>query len=112
MTVQIIVILFIVALLGYIIYLHIRLAKKNLFIESTIRKLASNKKSLSKEEIARLFHGIKNTSFPGSLFNDRLFDEKPLNFLFGNVRDSKIYIHYTKEETDAGNIIRDGFMFA
>jgi hypothetical protein len=35
-----------------------------------------------------------------------------MGFLLEDEKNSKIYIHYTKEEADAGNIIREGFRFA
>jgi hypothetical protein len=35
-----------------------------------------------------------------------------MRFLLEDEKNSKIYIHYTKEEADARNIIREGFRFA
>jgi hypothetical protein len=35
-----------------------------------------------------------------------------MGFLLEDEKNSKIYIHYTKDEADARNIIREGFRFA
>jgi hypothetical protein len=35
-----------------------------------------------------------------------------MDFILENEKDLKIYIHYTKEESDAKNIIQNGFKFA
>jgi hypothetical protein len=112
MTTQILVVLFIVALLGYIIFLHIRLAKKNIFIESTVNRLSGIEKSWSAEEMMRFLREIRKVSHYSSFFTDKLFEEKPMGFLLENLNNSRIYIHYTKEENDARNIVKKGFRFA
>ncbi|MCX6334740.1 MAG: hypothetical protein NT092_10640 [Bacteroidia bacterium] len=112
MVTQILIISLIVALLAYIIFLHVRIAKKDLFIETTIKRLSGNEKNWSEEDMMRLLQEIKKVNHYGSFFIEKLFDEKPLGFLLENQKDSRIYIHYTKEETDAKNILKEGFMFA
>jgi hypothetical protein len=112
MTTEILVVLFIIALLGYIIFLHIQLAKKNIFIESTVKRLSGIKKSWSAEEMMRFLLEIKKTSHYSSFFTEKLFEEKSMGFLLENHKDSRIYIHYTKEEADARNIIKEGFRYA
>jgi hypothetical protein len=112
MTTEIFLIVVIILLLGYIIFLNIRLAKKKLFIESTIRRLAGIEQSWSSEEMMRFLHEIKKVSHYNSFFTDKLFEEKPMGFLLEDEKNSKIYIHYTKEEADAKNIIKEGFLFA
>ena len=64
------------------------------------------------EEMMAFLQEIQKQAHPGSLFSDRLLDEKTISFIFENDKDLKIYIHYTKEESDAGSIIHDGFRFA
>jgi hypothetical protein len=108
---EILVAVFIVALLGYIIFLHIQLIKKNLFIESTVKRLSGIEKNRSAEEMMQFLQEIRKASHYNSFFTDKLFEEKPLGFLLENEKDSRIYIHYTKSENDARNIIREGFMF-
>lgn len=102
----------ILALIGYIIYLHIQLAKKNLFIETTVKRFSGIEKNWSSEELMKFLREVKKAGHYGSFFIEKLFDEKPLGFLLENQKDSRIYIHYTKEEADAKNILMQGFMFA
>jgi hypothetical protein len=109
---EILIGILIVGLLGYTIYLHIQLAKKNLFIESTVKRLSGIEKSWSAEEMMKFLHEIRKVSHYSSFFTDKLFEEKPMGFLLENEKDSRIFIHYTKNESDAINIIREGFMFA
>lgn len=101
----------IIGLLGYIIFLHIQLAKKNLFIESTVKRLSGIEKSWSAEEMMKFLQEIRKVSHYSSFFTDKLFEEKPMGFLLENQKDSRIFIHYTKNESDAKSIISNGFMF-
>lgn len=112
MVTNILVIIIIAAILGYIVFLHLRLAKKNIFIESTVKRLSGIEKSWSAEDMMQFLNEIKKVSHYRSFFTEKLFEEKPLGFLFENQKDSRIYIHYTKEEDDARSIIKDGFRFA
>jgi len=100
------------ALLAYIIYLHVQLTKKNLFIDSAIKRLYGADKTWSNDEMMSFLHEIRKVHHYGTMFNDKLFEEKPLDFLLENEKDSKIFIHYTREEEVARNIIKKGFMFA
>jgi len=109
---ELLLIILIALLLGYIIYLHVQLAKKNIFIESTVKRLSGIEKSWSAEEMNRFLHEIRKVHHYSSFFNDKLFEEKPLNFLLENKKDSRIYIHYTKEENVARSIINEGFRYA
>jgi hypothetical protein len=111
MTTDIILIILIAALLGYIIYLHIQLARKNLFIESTVKRLSGIEKSWSAEEMNRFLHEIRRVQHYSAFFNDKLFEEKSLDFLLENRSDSKIFIHYTKEEEVAKSILGEGFRY-
>jgi len=105
-------IVLIIALLIYVIILHLQLARKNIFIESTVKRLSGIEKSWSAEEMMRFLQEIRKVSHYSSFFTDKLFEEKPLGFLLENVKDTRIWIHYTKEEEDARNILREGFLFA
>jgi hypothetical protein len=95
----------------YIIFLHIQLTKKNLFIESTVKRLYGAEKTWTSDELMSFFNEIRKVQHYKTLFNDKLFEEKPLAFLLGNEKNSKIYIHYTREEYVARNIIQKGFIF-
>jgi hypothetical protein len=112
MATEIVIVVFIVLLLGYIIYLHVQLAKKNLYIESTISRLSEIEKNLSPEQMRQFLNEIRKTHRYSSFFTEKLFEEKPLHFLLGSAGDSRVFIHYTKEQSDAMNIIREGFRFA
>jgi hypothetical protein len=112
MTVQIVVGLFIVVLLGYIIFLHIQLAKKDIFIESTVRRLSGIEKSRSMEEMMVFLQEIQKSSRYSSFFTDKLLDDSTIKFILGNDKDQRIYMHYTKDEDDAKSILQDGFKFA
>ena len=112
MTLEILLLIVIILLLGYVVFLNIRLAKKNLFIESTVRRLAGIERNWSPEEMMRFLHEIKKVSHFSSFFTDKIFEEKPMGFLLEDENNSKIYIHYTREEADARNIMKDGFIFA
>lgn len=112
MTSEIILFVVILLLIGYVIFLNIRLAKKNLFIESTVKRLAGIEQKWSPEEMMSFIQEIKKASHYRSFFTDKLFEPKPMGFLLEDGKSSKIYIHYTKKEEDARNIIREGFRFA
>lgn len=112
MATNILVIIIIAALLGYIVFLHLTLAKKNIFIESTVKRLSGIEKRWSAEDMMQFLNEMKKVSHYRDFFTDKLFEEKPLGFLLENQKDSRIYIHYTKEEDDARSIIKDGFRFA
>jgi hypothetical protein len=109
---DIVLIVLIAALLGYIIYLHIQLVKKNLFIESTVKRLSGMEKSWSADEMNRFLHEVRKIQHYSSFFNDKLFEDRSLDFLFENKKDSKIYIHYTREEKVARSILAEGFRYA
>lgn len=109
---EVLIVVVIVMLLGYIIYLHIQLVKKNLFIESTVRRLSGIEKIRSTEEMIKFLQEMKLTGQYNSFFTDRLFEEKTMGFLLENEKDSRIFMHYTKNENDARNILKEGFKFA
>lgn len=112
MLVYITAFIIIAALLGYIIYLHIQLTNRNVFIETTVRKLSGLEKSRSMDEMMTLLKEIQKTSHYSSFYKDKILEENTINFIVENSKDHKLYIHYTKEESDAVNIIKEGFKFS
>lgn len=112
MTSTLLFIIAIIVLTGYIIYLHIQLTKKNIYINSTVNHLSEIEKNWTAEEMMRFLHEIKKVQHFNSFFSEKLFEEKPISFLLENHKTSRIYIHYTKDRTDAENIINEGFRFA
>lgn len=109
---EIIIVFLIVGLLVYIIFLHIQLAKKNLIIGTTLQKLTGIERNRNANEMMNFLKEIRITGKYNSYVTDKLFEEKPINFLLENEKDSRIFMHYTKNENDAGNILKEGFMFA
>ncbi|MCX6326185.1 MAG: hypothetical protein NT144_05985 [Bacteroidia bacterium] len=111
MTIQIVVLILIVALLGYIVLLHIQLAKKNIFIETTVKRLSGIEKSRSMDEMMAFLLEIQKLSQYTSFFTDKLLEDSTINFILENDKDLKIYMHYTKDVADAKSILKDGFKF-
>ncbi len=109
---ELLFIIIIVLLLGYIIYLHVLLTKKNIFIESTVKRLSGIEKSWNPEELNRFMNELRKVHNYSTFFNDKLFEEKPMKFLLENKLNSRIFIHYTKEEDVARRILKDGFLYA
>lgn len=109
---NILIFIVIIILLGYIVFLHIQLTRKNIFIESTIRRLSEIESNWSAEEMMKFLREIRKNKQYSSFFTDRLFDEKPMKFLLADEGNSRIFIHYTRMKEDAENILKTGFMFA
>jgi hypothetical protein len=101
-----------ILLIGYIIFLRIQLSKKNVFIETTVRRLSGIEKSRSMDEMMKFLSEIQNLSQYSAFFSDKFLDESTLNFILENDAESDIYLHYTKDESVAREIIKDGFRFS
>jgi len=112
MAIQIVLFAAIIILMGYIVFLQIQLTKKNIFIESTVKRLSGIEKSGSIDDMMVLLQEIKKLSQYSAYFTDKLLQDSSLNFILENDKDMAIYMHYTKEESDARSIINDGFRFA
>jgi len=112
MAIQIVVGIFIAALLGYIVLLHIQLARKNIFIESTVKRLSGIEKSRSMDEMMAFLLEIQKLSQFSSFFTDKFMEDNTINFILENDKEQRIYMHYTKDEADARSILKDGFKFA
>ena len=103
--------IFIVFLLGYIIFLHISLARKNVFIETTVKRLSGIEKSRSMDEMLAFLRELQKISQYSSFFQDKFQDGNVINFITGEGTGNKTYMHYTREEADAKNILQNGFRF-
>lgn len=112
MALQIVMFILIILLLGYIVFLHIQLIKKNIFIESTVKRLSGIEKNQSMGEMMAFLKEIQKFSQYRSFPQDKLLEESTINFILDNSKDMKTYMHYTKDEADAKNIIKEGFKFA
>jgi len=109
---QLFYLLVIAVLVVYIVFLHLQIVRKNVFIDSTVKRITGIEKNWKMDELLKFLEEIKKLSYYTSFFNDKLFEEESLSFILKNVSDSKIYIHYTKDEVDAKSIITNGFRFA
>ncbi len=98
-------------LVSYVVYLHLQLNKKNNLIESMVGKITKLEKEWDSQHVLNLLEKLRQLSNDSNLKRDKLFDEKVMKFLFSNDNDSKIFIHYTKEESVAKKILEDGFVF-
>lgn len=108
---QTILLVFILLMAGYIIFLHIRLAEKNIFIESILKRITGAEKDWKPDEMKKLLGEIRRINFRNTLSENRLFDDRTLNFILENEKDTRIFVHYTRDENDAKNILREGFKF-
>ncbi len=104
--------LIILILLSYIIYLQIQLSKKNIFIETTLKRLSGIEKTRSIDEMTEFLKELGKTGAFNPALHDKFPDEKISNFILENDDRLKIFMHYTRYEDDARNILRQGFLFA
>jgi hypothetical protein len=102
----------IASLIIYVIFLNIQIVKKNVFIESTVKRISGIDKDVKMDELIKFLKEIKKLDYYSSFFDDKLFNDESLNYIFKDVNCSAIYIHYTKDEADAKNILSEGFRFA
>jgi hypothetical protein len=102
----------IACLLIYIILLHIQLSRKNIFIETTVKKLSGIEKTRSMDEMMEFLKEINRAGLYHTLSPDKFLEESTTSFILENEDKLKIYMHYTKEEGDAANILKHGFRFA
>lgn len=96
----------IILLLVYILYLQLRLAKKNHIIESYLLNLQRKQEDWSKNEFKSVPEG-----FNKKLVKDKFLNDDIYNFLFGDNEEVKIYLHYTREKSVANEILTEGFRF-
>jgi hypothetical protein len=112
MAIPMVLLIVILVLLGYIIFLHLQLTKKNIFIETTVKRLAGIGKNHSMEEMMSFLQEIEELSQYSSFFTDKLLEDSTLKFILESGKNMRSYIHYTKNESDARSILENGFRFA
>lgn len=112
MALQILEAVIITGLLVYTIILNIQLSKKNIFIETTVKKLSGIEKTRSMEEMMEFLKEINKAGFYKALTPDKFLEESTTNFILENDEKLKIFMHYTRDEADARNILKVGFRFA
>lgn len=112
MALHILEVVIIVFLLVYIIFLHLQLSKKNIFIETTVKKLSGIEKTRSMDEMMQFLKEINKAGLYYPATSDKFLEESTTSFILENDDKLKIYMHYTREEADAMNILKQGFRFA
>lgn len=110
-TMQTVLMILIVLLAGYIIFLHIQLVRKNILIEAIVKKISGIEKDLSVQEIKKFVSELHNFNIRTTIFDDKLFDDDIVEFIFGTGKDSRTYIHYTMDDEVAKKIMNEGFRF-
>jgi len=111
MATQFVLLLLIIALVVYSVYLQVQLTRKNIFIESTVKRLSGIEKSRSMDEMMAFLGEIQKLSRYSSYFSSKILEKDITDFMFENYAEMKTYMHYTMEESDAKNILSDGFRF-
>ncbi len=96
LNVQLYLLIIIILLAGYIVFLHIKLVRRDIRIENLLMQIDNQVQSTTLEEIK----------------DEKLFSTEVMNFIFEYEYKAKIYLHYTKLKSDAENIIKEGFRFA
>lgn len=109
---QTVLLIVITLLAGYIIFLHVQLIRKNILIESIARKVSGNERTLKPDELKKFISELHNFNIRTSLIDDKLFEDKLLNFIIDNESNKRTYIHYTMDEQVALSILGEGFKFA
>ncbi len=99
------------ALICYIVFIHIQMNKKNHLIEVMVEKLSKIEKDWDTNHILTLREKYRIQQSETIISRNRLFDEPVLKFIFSNENDSKIFLHYTKDEFTAKKISREGLLF-
>jgi hypothetical protein len=101
----------VIVLICYIAYLQYQLNKKNNLIETMIGKLTKFEKEWDSNHVRSLLERLRLASAETFIKRDKLFADPVTDFLFSNDKDSKIFVHYTKDENVARKIFDEGFIF-
>ena len=83
MATEIVIVVFVILLLGYIIFLHVQLAKKNLYIETTISRLSEIEKNLSPEQMRHFLNEIRKTHRYSHFSQKSFLRRNPFIFFLG-----------------------------
>jgi len=102
----------IILLAGYILYLHILLAKKNVFIATLSLKLFGKDHRLSMKEINSLLNDLRYLNLDQLYRKDRFLNESIQRFILGDIKEAHVYIHYESKRDEASNIYTEGLTFA
>ncbi len=101
----------VVALIGYILLLHFQFNKKNILIKTMADRLRLVEKEFGSGQVLDQLEKFRLLRAESNVKRDKLFEESVMKFLFANEKDSKIFVHYTKDEDIARRIFEEGFLF-
>lgn len=76
-----------------------------------VGKLTKLEKEWDTDHVLGLLEKLRQQSNETTIKRDKLFDDTVTKFLFSNENDSKIFVHYTKDENVARKIFDMGFIF-
>ncbi|MDD3569196.1 MAG: hypothetical protein PHT92_12420 [Bacteroidales bacterium] len=102
----------ILLLIAYIAYLHFKLKQKENRIDSLLNQQLSLQNFSSREEIDFLIDRLKSFPYETLLKPNKLLDGEVQNFLFSNLDNEELFVHYTRDQEVADTICREGFQFA
>jgi hypothetical protein len=102
----------IVCLAAYVVYLHIKLRRKDNRIDSLLKQQLSLQNFSSREEIDFLINKLKSFPYESLLKPNKLLDREVQNFMFSNLDNEEVFVHYTRDQEIADTICREGFRFA
>lgn len=103
--------LLIILLLGIIAFLIIQLKKKDHFIRAIMEKLNIGDHKGGKDELFTILSRLHMVEFTRLLSRDKFFEKPILDFIFDHQEESRIYLHYTREQEVADQILQQGFHF-
>lgn len=101
----------IVALVIYISIMHFHWHKKNLLFKEAIIRLIGLENLLSEEGLETLISKILKAQTESKPRNDKIFDKSIQELIFKNQDHELSFLHYTKEEQIANDIMQKGFLF-
>ncbi len=93
----------VVLLIVYIGYLHFLLSKKGIQMKRFQERLNLFQKDIDKS--------VEKEPSKSAEKRDFLLDKEILDFIFENDKARKIFVHYTKDKSDADKILKEGFKF-
>ncbi len=100
-----------VVLVVIIIYLLFLLSRKRHFIRSILDKLNIPDQKSAQEELQKVLSKLRMFEFGKAITRDEFFNDQIISYIFENKEDRKVFLHYTREEEVARNILKEGFRF-
>lgn len=98
-------------LLGYIILLHVLLARKSNTLKSIKNRIAVLEQNGKNEDINKFLKRLQRIRTENKLVADKLLEDQIMQFMFEDEITMKIFLHYTRDENIAQKIMGEGFKF-